>query len=80
MLGDLNARKNELLVDRADHTVPTGTRAITEELLSNGWGNLSIERQRIIARKVLRTVVIQPAQIRSGRFDAVRAEPVFYAA
>ncbi|WP_329369713.1 hypothetical protein [Streptomyces sp. NBC_01483] len=80
MLDDLNARENELLVDRADHTVPAGTRAITEELLSNGWGNLSIERQRIIARKVLRTVVIQPAQIRGGRFDAVRAEPVFYAA
>jgi hypothetical protein len=33
-----------------------------------------------IARKVLRTVVIQPAQIRGGRFDAVRAEPVFHAA
>jgi hypothetical protein len=48
--------------------------------LACGWGNLSIERQRIIARKVLRTVVIQPAQKPRRPVDAVRTEPVFYAA
>ncbi|MFC4501719.1 MULTISPECIES: recombinase family protein [Streptomyces] len=78
-LDDLNGRKNELLVDKADHTVPAGTRSITEELLSSGWGNLSIERQRIIVRKVLRAVVIHPAKSRGGRFDPARAEPVFQA-
>ncbi|MFC9231320.1 recombinase family protein [Streptomyces decoyicus] len=79
-LDDLNARKNELLADRAYHSVPAGTRSITEELLSNGWENLSIERQRIIVRKVLRAVVIHPAKSRGGRFDPARAEPVFHAA
>jgi len=70
----------EVHAQGADHTVPAGTRAITEELLSNGWGNLSIERQRIIARNVLRAVAIHPAKSRGGRFDAARAEPVFYTA
>ncbi|MCY0941882.1 recombinase family protein [Streptomyces antarcticus] len=77
-LDDLNARKNELLADRAYHTVPAGTRSITEELLTNGWGNLSIERQRIIVRKVLRAVIIHPAKSRGGRFDPARVEPVFH--
>ncbi|MEU3825190.1 recombinase family protein [Streptomyces sp. NPDC029080] len=79
-LDDLNARKNELLADKAYHAVPAGTRSITEELLSSGWENLSIERQRIIVRKVLRAVVIHPAKSRGGRFDPARAEPVFHAA
>ncbi|MFF9653044.1 recombinase family protein [Streptomyces sp. NPDC014622] len=78
-LDDLNARRNELLADRAYHTVPAGARSITEELLSNGWENLSIERQRIIARKVLRAVVIHPAKSRGGRFNPDRVEPVFIA-
>lgn len=79
-LDDLNARKNELLADRAYHSVPAGTRSISKELLSKGWGNLSIERQRIIVRKVLRAVIIHPAKSRGGRFDAERAEPVFHLA
>lgn len=79
-LDDLNARKNELLADRAYHSVPVGTRSITEELLTNGWENLSIERQRIIVRKVLRAVLIHPAKSRGGRFDPARVEPVFLAA
>ncbi|MEU7472359.1 recombinase family protein [Streptomyces sp. NPDC044984] len=79
-LDDLNARKNELLVDKADHMVPAGTRSITEELLANGWENLSIERQRIIVRKVLRAVLIHPAKSRGGRFDPARVEPVFHTA
>lgn len=77
-LDDLNAQKNELLADRAYHSVPAGTRSITEELLSSGWENLSIERQRIIVRKVLRAVVIHPAKSRGGRFDPSRVEPVFH--
>ncbi|MFI5865877.1 recombinase family protein [Streptomyces sp. NPDC051546] len=76
-LDDLNARKNDLLADRAYHSVPAGTRSITEELLTNGWKNLSIERQRIIVRKVLRALIIHPAKSRGGRFDPERAEPVF---
>ncbi|WP_142216357.1 hypothetical protein [Streptomyces sp. SLBN-118] len=79
-LDDLNARKNELLADRVYHTVPVGTRSITEELLTKGWENLSIERQRIIVRKVLRAVIIHPAKSRGGRFDPARAEPVFLTA
>ncbi|GAA4104347.1 recombinase family protein [Streptomyces hundungensis] len=79
-LDDLNARKNELLADRASHSVPAGTRAITEELLTNGWENLSVERQRLIIRKVLRAVIIHPAKSRGGRFDPARVEPVFLAA
>ncbi|MFE9455945.1 recombinase family protein [Streptomyces californicus] len=79
-LDDLNARKNELLADRAYHSVPAGTRSITEELLTNGWENLSIERQRIIVRKVLRAVVVYPAKHRGGRFAPERVEPVFHAA
>lgn len=79
-LDDLNARKNELLADREYHSVPAGTRSITEELLSNGWGNLPIERQRLIVRKVLRAVIIHPAKSRGGRFDPARAEPVFHPA
>ncbi|MFI9779732.1 hypothetical protein ACIHCV_34410 [Streptomyces sp. NPDC051956] len=79
-LDDLNARKNELLADRAYHSVPAGTRSITEELLTNGWENPSIERQRIIVRKVLRAVIVHPAKSRGGRFDPARAEPVFLAA
>ncbi|MFF3417998.1 recombinase family protein [Streptomyces sp. NPDC002698] len=75
-LDDLNARRNELLADRAFHTVPAGERAITEELLSNGWKGLSIERQRIIIRMVTPAVVIHPAKSRGGRFDAGRVEPV----
>ncbi|MFE0773878.1 recombinase family protein [Streptomyces sp. NPDC058861] len=79
-LDDLNARKNELLADKAYHSVPAGTRSITEELLTNGWENLSIERQRSIIRKVLRAVIIHPAKSRGGRFDPARVEPVFLAA
>ncbi|MFK0231250.1 recombinase family protein [Streptomyces sp. NPDC090303] len=79
-LDDLNARKNELLADKAYHAVPAGTRSITEELLTNGWNNLSVERQRIIIRKVLRAVIIHPAKSRGGRFDPARVEPVFVAA
>lgn len=79
-LDDLNARKNELLADRAYHSVPAGTRSITQELLSHGWENLSIERQRIIVRKVLRAVLIHPAKSRGGRFDPARVEPVFHTA
>ncbi|MEV5737241.1 recombinase family protein [Streptomyces sp. NPDC052292] len=79
-LDDLNARKNELLADRAYHSVPAGTRSITQELLSHGWGNLSIERQRIIVRNVLRAALIHPAKSRGGRFDPDRVEPVFHTA
>ncbi|MFJ5528222.1 hypothetical protein [Streptomyces sp. NPDC093261] len=79
-LDDLNARKNELPADRAYHAVPAGTRSITQELLSRGWQNLSIERQRIIVRKVLRAALIHPAESRGGRFDPARVEPVFHTA
>lgn len=79
-LDDLNGRRNELLADRAYRAVPAGTRSITEELLTSGWGAISIERQRIIVRKVLRAVVIHPAKSRGARFDAARAEPVFHSA
>ncbi|WAX80738.1 hypothetical protein [Streptomyces sp. KMM 9044] len=77
-LHDLNARKNELLVDKADHAVPAGTRSITEELPANGWENLPTERQRIVVRKVLRAALIRPAESREGRFDPARVEPVFH--
>lgn len=78
-LDDLNARKNELLAERAVSVVPAGVRSISDELLAGGWENLSIERQRIIIRKVLRAVLIHPAKSRGGRFDPERAEPVFHA-
>ncbi|WP_030386496.1 recombinase family protein [Streptomyces sp. NRRL S-241] len=76
-LDDLTARRNDLLTSKALHSVPAGTRAITEELLTHGWAGLSIERQRTIVRKVLKAVVIHPAASRGGRFDPSRAEPVF---
>ncbi|MFE2991384.1 zinc ribbon domain-containing protein [Streptomyces sp. NPDC059262] len=75
---DLIERKNELLVENATHGVPAGTRAITEELLATGRDGLSIERQRLIVRKVLRAVMIHPAKSRGGRFDPTRVEPVFH--
>jgi site-specific DNA recombinase len=76
---NLNARKNGLLAQRAYHSVPAGTRSISGELLEEGWENLSIERQRITARKVLQAVVIHPAKSRGGRFAPARAEPVLSA-
>ncbi|MGY0066502.1 hypothetical protein ACWZEH_06670 [Streptomyces sp. QTS137] len=60
--------------------VKAGTRSITEELLANGRENLSIERQWIVVRKVLRAALIRPAGSRGGRFDPARVEPVFHTA
>ncbi|MFI1417765.1 hypothetical protein ACH4VX_07180 [Streptomyces sp. NPDC020731] len=60
--------------------VKAGTRSTTEELLASGWENLSIERQRIIVRKVLRAVLIHPARSRGGRSDPARVEPVSHTA
>ncbi|QCX75688.1 hypothetical protein C9F11_10025 [Streptomyces sp. YIM 121038] len=77
-LDDLKAQKNELLADRAVHVIPSGTRAISQELLAKGWEGLSIERQRLIVRKVLRAVIVYPAKSRGGRFDPSRVEPVFH--
>jgi hypothetical protein len=78
-LDELEAQKMELKADRAVHTATPPIRAITPELLKSGWEGLSVERQRIIVRAVLKAVIIHPARDgkRGGAFDPMRVEPVF---
>jgi DNA invertase Pin-like site-specific DNA recombinase len=78
-LDELEAQKMELKADRAVHTATPPIRVITPELLKSGWEGLSVERQRIIVRSVLKAVIIHPARDgkRGGAFDPMRVEPVF---
>lgn len=78
-LDELEAQRTELKAERAFHTATPAIRVITPELMKNGWEGLSIERQRIIIRSVLKAVIIHPARDgkKGGPFDPSRVEPVF---
>ncbi|AWN05230.1 integrase [Streptomyces phage Ibantik] len=78
-LDDLESRRTQLKAERAFHTATPAIRVITPELLKNGWEGLSVERQRIIIRSVLKAVIIHPARDgkKGGPFDPARVEPVF---
>lgn len=78
-LDELEARRSDLKAERAYHTASPAVRTITPELLKKGWAGLSVERQRIIIRTVLKAVIIHPARDgkRGGAFDPTRVEPVF---
>lgn len=78
-LDDLESQRTQLKAERAFHTATPAIRVITPELLKNGWEGLSVERQRIIIRSVLKAVIIHPARDgkKGGPFDPARVEPVF---
>ncbi|MGW3323922.1 recombinase family protein [Streptomyces virginiae] len=78
-LDELEAQHMALKADRAVSTATPPIRAITPELMKSGWEGLSVERQRIIVRSVLKAVIIHPARdgMRGGAFDPARVEPVF---
>jgi DNA invertase Pin-like site-specific DNA recombinase len=78
-LDELEVQRTALKAERAFHTATPAIRVITPELLKNGWEGLSVERQRIIIRSVLKAVIIHPARDgkKGGPFDPSRVEPVF---
>jgi DNA invertase Pin-like site-specific DNA recombinase len=77
-LDELQARRDNLKAEKAYATSTPAVRTITAELLKKGWGGISIERQRIIIRRVLKAVIIHPSEGgRGGAFDPGRVEPVY---
>ncbi|WP_179079972.1 recombinase family protein [Streptomyces rectiverticillatus] len=77
-LDDLEGRRTQLKAERAVKTYTPAIRTITPELLKAGWDGISIERQRVIIRSVLKAVIIHPSEGgRGGKFDPSRVEPVF---
>lgn len=77
-LDQLEGEKKDLRALRA-YSAPAAVRAVTPELLRDGWEGMSIERQRIVIRSVLTAVVVYPARDgkKGGPFDRKRIEPVF---
>jgi hypothetical protein len=79
-LDDLEAERKDLRALRS-YSAPAAVRAVTPELLKDGWDGMSIERQRVVIRSVLRAVIVHPAREgkKGGAFDPKRIEPVFAA-
>jgi DNA invertase Pin-like site-specific DNA recombinase len=75
----LETEKKDLRALRA-YSAPAAVRAVTPELLRDGWEGLSLERQRTVIRSVLQAVIVHPARDgkKGGSFDPNRIEPVFF--
>lgn len=78
-LDELESQRTQLKAERAFHTTAPAVRVITPELLKKGWDGLTIERQRIVIRSVLKAIIVHPARDgkKGGPFDPSRIEPVF---
>lgn len=78
-LDELETEKKDLRALRA-YSAPAAVRAVTPELLRAGWEGMSVERQRVVIRSILKAVIVHPARDgkKGGAFDRARIEPVFH--
>ncbi|MGW5773072.1 recombinase family protein [Streptomyces longwoodensis] len=77
LLDDLEGKIEKLRGERALHEATRPSLAPSLDALKDGWGQLSIERQRDVIRSVLRSVLVAPTTRRGAGIDLSRLTPVF---
>ncbi|MET7984528.1 recombinase family protein [Streptomyces sp. NPDC005281] len=77
MLDDLEGKIEKLRGERALYQATRPNLAPSLDALKDGWGQLSIERQRDVIRSVLRSVLVGPTSKRGAGVDLSRLTPVF---
>lgn len=77
LLDDLEGKIEKLRGERALHQATRPSLAPSLDALKDGWGQLSVERQRDVIRSVLRSVLVGPTTKRGAGIDLSRLTPVF---
>jgi DNA invertase Pin-like site-specific DNA recombinase len=77
LLDDLEAKVDTLRGERALHQATRPDLKPSLDALKDGWGKLSVERQRDTIRSVLRSVLVNPTTRRGAGIDLSRLTPVF---
>lgn len=77
MLDDLEGKLEKLRGERALYRATRPSLAPSLDALKDGWGQLSIERQRDVIRSVLLSVLVAPTRRRGAGIDLSRLTPVF---
>ncbi|MFF1450134.1 recombinase family protein [Streptomyces sp. NPDC058274] len=77
LLDDLEGKIEKLRGERALFQATRPSLAPSLDAMKDGWGQLSIERQRDVVRSVLRSVLVATTRKRGAGIDLERLTPVF---